>query len=83
MHRLDLGLYSHPKEFLFVCLLLLLFFLGGMGGGGGGGGVRTRINSEEKIPCTGKILLRGGPSPRRCNKQDSEPNTLPTSYSGS
>ena len=28
VHRLDLGLYSHPKDF---------FFFGGGGGGGGGG----------------------------------------------
>ena len=64
VHRLDLGLYSHPKEF-------------------GGNGVRTHVNSKGKIPSTGKkILLKGGSSPRRCIKQDSEPNTLPTSYSG-
>ena len=31
-----------------------------------------------KIPCTGKILLRGRWNPGRCIKQDSEPNTLPT-----
>ena len=49
MHRLDLGLYSHLKEF------------GGEGGGGGGGGdgVRTHVNSKEKLPSTTKIL-RGG-----------------------
>ena len=29
-----------------------------------------------------KIILRGGSNPRRCVKQDGEPNTLPTSYSG-
>ena len=63
MHRLDLGLYSHPKEFL-------------------GNGVRTQVNSKGKIPSTGKILPRGGSNPRHCMKQDSEPNTLPTSYSG-
>ena len=42
-----------------------------------GNGVRTHVNSKRKIPSTGKILLRG-----RCIKQDSKPNTLPTSYSG-
>ena len=52
------------------------------GAGGGGGGVKTYVNSKGKIPCTGKILPRGGWNPRRCIKQDSEPNTLPTSYSG-
>ena len=31
---------------------------------------------------TEKNLLRGGSNPRRCIKQDSEPNTPPTSYSG-
>ena len=60
MHRLDLGLYSHPKEFW-------------------GNGVRNIVNSRRKIPSTGNILLRGGWNPRRCVKQDSEPNTLPTS----
>ena len=59
VHRLDLGLYSHPKEFL-------------------GNGVRTHVNAKAKIPCTGKILLRGGSNLRRCIRQDSEPNTLPT-----
>ena len=37
VHRLDLGLYSHPKEFclLFgVCLFVCCFFFGGGGGGG-------------------------------------------------
>ena len=62
MHRLDLGLYSHPKEFW-------------------GNGVRSHVNSKGKIPSTGRILLRGGWSPRRCIKQDSEPSTLPTIYS--
>ena len=62
VHRLDLGLYSHPKEFW-------------------GNGVRTHVNSKGKIPSTGKILLRGGWDPRRCIKQDSQPNTLPASYS--
>ena len=62
VHRLDLGLYSHPKGFW-------------------GNGVKTHVNSKGKIPSTGKILQRGGSNPRRCYKQDSEPNTLPTSYS--
>ena len=63
VHRLDLGLYSHPKEFI-------------------GNEVRTHVNWKGKIPSTGKKnLLRGGSNPRRCIKQDSEPNTLPTSYS--
>ena len=57
VHRLDLGLYSHRKEFL-------------------GNGVRTHVNSKGKTTYTGKILLRC------CIKQDSEPNTLPASYSG-
>ena len=63
VHRLDLGLYSHPKEIL-------------------GNRVRAHVNSKEKIPSTEKILLRGGLNPRRCVKQDREPNSLPTSYSG-
>ena len=63
MHRLNLVLYSHPKEFW-------------------GNGVRTHVNSKGKIPSTGKVVLSGGSYPRRCIKQDSEPNTLPVSYSG-
>ena len=63
MHRQDLSLYSHPKEF-------------------GRNEVRTHVNSKGKIPSTGKILPRGGSNPQRCIKQDREPNTLPTSYSG-
>ena len=47
-----------------------------------GNGVRTHVNSKGKIPFTGKFLLRGGSNPRRCIKQNSESNTLPTSYSG-
>ena len=61
VHRLGLGLHSHPKQFL-------------------GNGVQTHINSKGKIPSTGKNLLRGGWNPQHCIKQDSEPNTLPTSY---
>ena len=41
-----------------------------------GNGVRTHVNSKGKIPSTAKILLRGS-NPRRCTKQDSEPNILP------
>ena len=37
---------------------------------------------KGKIPFTRKILPREGSNPWRCIKQDSEPNTLPTSYSG-
>ena len=47
-----------------------------------GNGVRTHVNSKGKIPSTRKNLLRGGSNPRYCIKQDSEPNTLPVSYSG-
>ena len=61
VHRLDLGLYSHPKEFW-------------------GNGVRTHVNSKRKIPSARKILLRGRWNPWRCIRQDSRPNTLPTSY---
>ena len=59
VHILDLGLYSHPKDFC-------------------GNGVRTHVNSKGKIPSTRTILLRGGLNPRRCIKQDNEPNALPT-----
>ena len=61
VHRLDISLYSHQKEFW-------------------GNGVRTQVNSKGKIPFAGKILPRGGSNPWNCIKQDSEFNTLPTSY---
>ena len=63
---LDIGLYSHPKEFLR-------------------NGVRTHVNSKGKIPSNRKILLRGGSNPRRCIKQDTEPNKpfWPTAHSRS
>ena len=65
VHRLDPGLHSHPK----------------VGGRGGGGELTltplTHINSKGKIPSTGIIVLRGESNPRRCIKQNSEPNTLP------
>ena len=47
-----------------------------------GNGVRTHVNSKGKIPSTGKTLCRRGWNPWCCIKQDSESNTLPTSYSG-
>ena len=62
VHRLDLSLYSHPKE-------------------SWGNGVKTHVNSKGKIPSTRKILLRGGSNPQCCIKKDSEPNTVPLSYS--
>ena len=46
-----------------------------------GNRIRMHANSKGKIPSTEKILSKGS-SPWRCIKQDSEPNTLPTSYSG-
>ena len=63
VHRLDLGSYSHPKEF---------------------GGMESEpiLTPREKSPLPGKKILRGGSNPRRCIKQESEANTLPTSYSG-
>ena len=47
-----------------------------------GNGVRTHVTFKGKIPSTGKILRRRVSNPRRCTKQDSEPNTLPASYPG-
>ena len=47
VHRLDLGLYSHPKE------------LEGEGGGGGGGRVRTHVNSQGKSPLPDKFSPEG------------------------
>ena len=40
VHRLDLGLYSHPKDWWE------------RGGGGGGDGVRNHVSSKGKIPST-------------------------------
>ena len=69
MQRLDFGLYSYPKEF------------GGWGVGGWGMKSEPVLTPKEKSTLPEKILLRGGSNPRRGIKQDSEPNTLPTSYS--
>ena len=75
VHRLDLALYSHPKEGFFVCLFVWFFF-GGGGGGGGGTGSEPMLTPSEKNPLYRR--LRGGPYPRCCITHDSEPNTLPT-----
>ena len=40
--------------------------------------VRNRVNTNGQIPSTGNCLSRGGSNPRRCIKQDSEPDALPT-----
>ena len=40
------------------------------------------ITAKENSPLPETILPRSGWNPRRCIKQDSEPNTLPRSYSG-
>ena len=69
VHRLDLGLYSHPKEFFF-------FFLGG--GGGGGMEFEPMLSPREKSPLP-ENFPRGGSNPRRCGQRA---QTLPTSYSG-
>ena len=63
VHRLDIDLSSHPKEFW-------------------GNGVQTHINSKGKISSTRNILPIGGSNPRCCIKQESKPNTLPTTKSG-
>ena len=41
-----------------------------------GNGVRTHVNCKEGNPLYWRF--RGGSKPRRCIRQDSEPNTLPT-----
>ena len=40
------------------------------------------LTPREISPLPEENLLRGGSNRRRCIKQDSAPNTLPTSYSG-
>ena len=40
------------------------------------------LTPREKFPLPEKNLPRGGSNRRRCIKQDSEPNTLATSYPG-
>ena len=44
--------------------------------------IQNNVNSKGKMPSTGKILPRGGFNPRCYIKQDSQPKTLPVSYSG-
>ena len=39
------------------------------------------LTPTEKSPLSEKILPRGGSNPQCCIKQDSKPNTQPTSYS--
>ena len=63
VHRLDLSLYSHPKEFL-------------------GNEIRTHVNSKRKNLVYRKNSAQRRIDPRSCITQDSEPNTLATSYSG-
>ena len=58
VHRLDLGLYSHPKE-----------FWGGGGEGGGRNGVRTYVNFKIKKTPT---LYRKKLSPEEDRTQDAE-----------
>ena len=47
-----------------------------------GNGVRTHANSEGKIPAAGNKFSSEDDQTQDAVKQDSEPNTLPTSYSG-
>ena len=72
MHRQDLGLYSHLKEFW---------------GNGVRTHVNSKgkipppplLHPPTPLPAqnTRKILLRGGSNPQRCIKQDSDHNILP------
>ena len=50
-----------PRDGMHVCTdLVYTLIRKTLGPGeGGGGGVRTHVNSKGKMPCTGKILLRG------------------------
>ena len=67
VHRLDLGIYSLPKE-----------VFGSGGGGGGRGGVRTHVNSKRKIPSTENFSSEEDRTHDAASRSDSEPNTLPT-----
>ena len=60
MHRLDLGLYSHPKEFFFL------------GGGGGGMEFEPMLTPREKSP----LPKMSPEEDRTCDAMDSEPKHI-------
>ena len=69
----------------FVCLgffFVFVFFIGGRGGGGGRSQNSRLLQGKSPLYWERKKFLRGGMNLQRCIKQDNEPNTLPTSYSG-
>ena len=70
MHRLDHGVYSHPKE---------VFLGGGDGGGGGGGGVESEpmLTPREKSPLPGKKF---SPEEGRTHDAASSRTERPTHY---
>ena len=82
VHRLDLGLYSHSKEFWGNGVRTHVNSKGIIHSTGKKSPQR-RIEPTTLHQLYRKILLRGGSNTRRCIKQESDPNTLPTSYSGS
>ena len=61
--------YTHPKE--GFCLE-----------GGGRGESEPTLTPKDESPLPLVKKNSGGSNQRLCIKQDSEPNTLPTSYSG-
>ena len=90
VHRLDLGLYSCPKESWGNGVRTHVNSRGKIPSTGKNSPQR-RIEPmalyqagehKREIPSTRKILPKGGSNPRRCIKHGSEPNTLPISYFG-
>ena len=83
VHRLDLGVYSHPKEG-FCCFLggVLFCFVCFWGGFWGEGGVRTYVNSKGKISCTETFSPEEDRTHDPASKRTASPTHYQLSYSG-
>ena len=79
VHRLDLGLYFHPNEFLGNGVRTHVNSKGNIPSTGGSeeGGTCDTASSRTESP-THYPLSYCGPNPRHCIRQDREPYTLPT-----
>ena len=87
VYRLDLGLYSHPKEFCCCCCCCCKWSLNPCKLQGKNPLYRKKISSEEDRTHDAALsrtasLTHYQPAVPTPIKQDSQPNTLPTSYSG-